>query len=100
MDKESVVPIPVPRVGDEIYVPSHMSMSHGHDDVLGGLARVTHVKEEMSGGLVVPFVSVAEHSGGSYNWEYLALDQERLKEMFGDERARPDPDDRPEFNRW
>lgn len=90
----------IPKVGDEIYVPTSLHMSHGRDDVEGGLAKVTSVKPGISGGKTVSFVTVAEHPGVSYNWEFLAPEQEKLKKDFGEGRAHPDPDHREEFNEW
>jgi hypothetical protein len=70
-----------------------MSIDHGEDDVLGGLALVTSVTRSMSGGdLNTPFVEVAQHDGSSYNWRVLLDEQKELMEEHGDEVARPDPD--------
>lgn len=97
-DRAKVAAMPLPKVGDDIYVPSALHLSHGRDDVVGGLARVKSVSRQMSGGEQVHFVSVKEISGG-FNWEQdLALIQDKLKKEFGKNRAYPDPDDRPEFN--
>lgn len=88
----------VPKVGDEIYVPTSRYLSHGVDDKVGGLATVKSVR--FSKGSNTHFVAVNEVSG-EYNWEnYLASRQKELEEMFGNQRAFPDPDDRPEFNQW
>lgn len=100
-EKENGMETRLPNVGDEIYVPTELYLSHGMDDFCGGLARVTAVKEGISGGKTVHFIQIAERPGSSYNWEqYLVLEQEKLKARFGKSRAHPDPDDRPEFNRW
>lgn len=89
----------IPSVSKEIYVDSSFSMSHGRDDVLGGLATVTKVEKGRSAGETIHFISVKEHPGHGYNWEQvLAKKQEELKEEFGSKRARPIPDKRPEFN--
>ena len=99
-DKAKVSAMPLPKVGDDIYVPSALHLSRGRDDVMGGLAKVTSVSKDMSGGEQVHFISVKEIPSG-FNWEqYLALMQDDLKKEFGKNRARPDPDDRPEFNEW
>jgi hypothetical protein len=83
----------IPKRGDKIYVPTRFYIEHGQDDVLGGLATVTHV-EEKTNGLPVNryFVSVLEHPGTSYNWILLSAEQEKLKAQFGDSVARPDPE--------
>jgi hypothetical protein len=84
----------IPKRGDKIYVPTRFYIEHGQDDVLGGLATVTHVEEKTN---VLPvnryFVSVLEHPGTSYNWILLSAEQEKLKAEFGDSVARPDPED-------
>lgn len=90
--------VTIPKVGDEIYVPTSLYLGHGRDDVEGGLAKITSVKPGISAGKTVSFVTVAEHPGVSYNLEFLAPQQEKLKEEFGNNRAHPDPDYREEFN--
>lgn len=86
-------PLKPPEVGDIIYVRTSMSIDHGWNDVVGGLARVTEVKSAISGGKPTPFVRVAEHpERGGYNWEMLAAEQSRLARDFGMRWAYPDPD--------
>jgi signal peptidase II len=87
-----------PKPGDVIYVDTELYLSHGVDDFRGGKATVSQVKDEMLGGRAVPFVEVAENPGSFYNWEYLAEKQPALAAEFGDARAHPIPDYRPEFN--
>ncbi len=91
---------PVPKVGDVIYVGTSVYLSHGADDFIGGKAKVIEVKEGISGGQPAMFVRVEQRPSTSYNWEFLGLEQEKLKAQFGDEWSHADPDDRPEFNRW
>lgn len=82
-----------PEVGQDIYVESSFHISNGSADVRGGLARVTKVENMNTVEDPRWFVSVAEHPGRSCNWtEHLSKIQDRLKEKFGSERARPDPD--------
>lgn len=96
--KPSSGPQPIPKVGDDIYVESALYLDHGEDDILGGLAKVTSVREERLGDRVVIKVTVAKIPG-IFNWtERLAGLQEKLKEQFGESRAHPEPDDRPAFN--
>ncbi len=98
MKKEDAM-VPVPKIGSDIYVPTSLYMDHGRDDVVGGLAKVTSVKPGISGGKTVSFVTVAEIPD-SFNWEqYLAPMQDKLKKEFGANRARPDPDNRQQFNK-
>jgi hypothetical protein len=86
-----------PSVGDEIYVDTALHIHRGRDDVLGGRARVVAVHHGYHG-LKGTLVEVAEHPGDLYNWELLSLKQSELAREFGDNRARPNPDLRPEFN--
>jgi hypothetical protein len=89
----------VPLVGGIIYVPSALYISRGEDDVCGGKATVTEVKEEIHGNRKVHMVRVKELPRKGYYWENgLMQDQEKLKERFGDNFAYPDPDEREEFN--
>jgi hypothetical protein len=92
----------IPKVGEKIYVPSSMYVYRGSDDFAGGIATISKVEVDKYGhGPENPnycFVSIEERLGSSYNWANLEKEQERLKEMYGDQIAHPDPDDRPEFN--
>ena len=86
----------IPKVGDDIYVPTSLYLSHGVDDVVGGLATVVKVEREKD----YIWVMVAEHQGNRYNWKYLERDQEKHKKRYGNERAYPDPDYDPSANTW
>ncbi len=88
----------VPKPGDVIYVETELYLSHGIDDLRGGKATVTRVKDETIRGRGVPFVEVAENPGSFYNWEYLGGKQAALAAEFGDAWAHAAPDYRPEFN--
>ena len=84
--------IPLPKIGDDIYVPTRMYLSHGCDDIIGGLAKVQKIQEGISGGVVVHFIGVVEVPD-LLNWEhYLFSIQDKLKSEFGLKRAHPDPD--------
>lgn len=88
----------IPKIGQDIYVETHLYLSHGRDDSVGGLARVKRVFKSMSAGEMVWFLEVEEVSG-EFNWEeFLSEKQESLKVQFGPQRAHPDPDHRDEFN--
>ncbi len=89
---------PVPRRGHTIYVDSVMYMGHGMDDRLGGKAKVKSVVTEISGGKPSPFVEVEVFPGRRFNWRYLGPKQKELQKEFKNQMARPDPDDRLEFN--
>lgn len=88
---------PPPSVGDEIYVDTALFLHRGRDDVVGGRARVTKVHNGYHG-MEGIFVEVAEQPGDLLNWEDVGTRQAELAHEFGDRRARPDPDLRPEFN--
>lgn len=85
--------VKVPKVGDKIYIPTSMSISHGSDDIAGGLATVTKVYKYMSGGNPnCVFVGVKEVNK-SYNWtQFIGKEQATLKKQFGKHVAHPDPD--------
>jgi hypothetical protein len=84
-----------PRIGQKIYIPSSRYISHGRDDIAGGLATITEVSEV--GGACNWFVKVAEVSI-SYNYKILMELQAELKEEFGEQLAHPDPDWSPDSN--
>ena len=83
-----------PRAGDDVYVPTSRHLTHGEDDFRGGLCRVSAVRE-LQGAV---FVEVEEDPGTLHSWTYLESRQDELRARHGDERGRPDPDLRPEFN--
>lgn len=83
-----------PRAGDDVYVPTSLHLTHGEDDFCGGLCRVVVVRELQ--GLL--YVEVDEDPGTLHSWAYLEPLQDELRARFRDERGRPDPDQRPEFN--
>ena len=82
----------IPKVGQKIYVDSHYYISHGSDDDEGGIATIESIKESISGGKKCIFVTVKEHPGSSYNWEFLSEKQSALKKEFGKRKAHPCPD--------
>jgi len=82
-----------PKVGDYVYVRTMMSIDHGEDDVVGGLAEVTRVYDSMSGGdAKCKFIEIMQHDRGG-NWtQFLCPEQKRLMRDHGNSFARPDPD--------
>jgi len=81
----------VPTVGVWIYVPTMMSISHGWDDVAGGLAQVTKV-ESMAYNGGDHWISVAQHDR-RMSWKVgLRDEQEKLRKRHGTELARRAPD--------
>ena len=83
----------VPKVGDLVYVNTMLSIDHGEDDVVGGLAQVTRAYKSMSGGnRDCIFIEVAQHDRGG-NWtQWLCPEQKDLMKEFGNKVAYPDPD--------
>lgn len=79
------------KVGDWLYIDSEAYLSHGEDDVHGGLAQI---KEIQADGYVV-FIGF---EGSLYNLKALLKSQTALQERYGDEKAFKDPDTRQEFN--
>ena len=81
------------KVGDKIYIPSAWYISHGSDDMVGGLATISAIEERENVGVLCQFVQIKEFPGKSYNWTlYLKYIQDKLKAEFGDNAAYPDPD--------
>lgn len=86
---------PKPNVGDKIYVPTQVSIDHGWDDICGGLATISVVKESISAGKPTWFIEVKELTGDfgrSWNYEILLEKQANLKKQLGRKKAHPDPD--------
>lgn len=85
----------LPEKGDKIYIPSSWHISRGSDDVAGGLATISKVivderlGEDHMNGVMVEFEEVPSTR---YNYKVLLEKQEKLKEQFGNQIARPDPD--------
>lgn len=82
----------VPKIGEEIYVWGSYSISNGSNDVAGGKAHITEIREETSGGKNYYRVCVREVPSRSYNYGMLMEQQDSLKKMYGDQEAHPDPD--------
>ena len=93
--------LPIPKVGDVIYVPTSLYVYRGNDDFAGGKATINKV--EFSKHLPVDhynytMIGIEERPDTMYNWLPLVEKQKELKKMYADQIAHPDPDDRPEFN--
>lgn len=84
-----------PKVGDIIYVPSSLYLSHGRDDFIGGRAVISKVSKWNSGDI---YISVEARPGTEYRWESLNEEQEKLKKQYKNTIAHPDPDYNTEFN--
>lgn len=85
-----------PYIGQKIYVPTTLYLSHGLDDFVGGIATISKIKPEEH----YILIGIEERPGTLYNWKYLKEGQKEWKKRYGKNKAHPDPDDRPEFNRW
>jgi hypothetical protein len=85
-----------PKIGNIVYVPTALYLSHGRDDIQGGKATISNIDNR--GNYLM--VSVAELPGRSYNWDYLAENQEKWASEYGGIWAHPDPDEDPQFNQW
>lgn len=94
--------IPEPVVGEDVYVPTSLYLSHGVDDFQGGVCRITKIIEQdiPENPINSLFISVAERPGHQYNWFILYEQQAELRERHGDKRGYPDPDYSPESNEW
>jgi len=92
--------VPDLRPGDVIYVETELYLSHGADDIEGGLAEVTEVRNDVSAGKATPFVRVGSDPSALHNWRLLAAEQKELRARHGKSWSHPSPDLRPEFNRW
>lgn len=93
----------LPKIGEKIYVPTSLYLSHGLDDFAGGIATISgiHTSDFLPPDHINYYmVSINDRPDTRYNWRCLLEDQDKLKERYKDEIAHPDPDDRPEFNMW
>ena len=92
--------VPELRPGDVIYVETELYLGHGVDDFRGGLAEVSEMQAGTSKGQPVVYIRVAQQPDTLHNWHYLAAEQKKLRAGHGKNWAHPDPDHRPEFNKW
>ena len=92
--------VPDLRQGDVIYVETELYLGHGVDDFRGGLAEVSEMQEGKSKGQTVLYIRVVQQPDTLHNWHYLAAEQKKLRAEHGKNWAHPDPDHRPEFNKW
>lgn len=89
---------PAPNVGDKVYVPGFLHITHGVDDFEGGLVTVGEVRVDRIKGQKVAFVYIKEDESW-VNWDtFLAPMQADLRKHFGSKAGKPRPDRRPEFN--
>lgn len=91
----------IPKIGDEIYVPSSCYVYRGEDDFEGGLAIISKI--EYSDHLPknhfnYTMVGIKERPNTMYNYKVLLEKQAELKTVYEGKIAHADPDLRPEFN--
>ena len=84
-----------PEKGMKVYIPTSMYISHGQDDVAGGIATVEKIEfstflepEHYNYCMVV----VKEVPGRGFNWNYLMENQIEWKKRYKKRIAHPDPD--------
>lgn len=86
----------MPSVGDILYVPSMLYLSHGADDFHGGKCTISRV---IAGGNPLdPYVEIAEWPGVEIRYVPLFKEQKKLKIEYGNAVGHLCPDYRPEFN--
>ena len=89
----------VPRIGEQVYIPSNLYLSHGVDDYEGGLTTVTEVDiGRPHDGFV--WIGVEFRESGSTRWDVLKASQEQLAQEFGTKAPKATPDYRAEFNKF
>lgn len=92
--------VPELRKGDVIYIETELYLGHGVDDSRGGLAEINETQAGKRKGQPVLYVRVVQQPDTLHNWNYLAGEQRKLRAGHGKSWAHPDPDHRPEFNKW
>ena len=84
-----------PKVGQKIYVPTSLYLSHGRDDFSGGLATIKSVKNDTKSDILDYnriFVEIKERPNHGYNWNYLLENQTKWKKEYAGKIAKADPD--------
>lgn len=93
----------LPKIGEKIYVPTSLYLSHGLDDFAGGIATIEgiHTNDFLPPDDINYYmVSINERPNTHYNWKHLLEEQDELKKKYKNKIAHLIPDDRPEFNMW
>lgn len=83
-----------PKIGQEVYVDSSLYLTHGVDDFMGGLCKISSV--HFIGNTYE--IAVAEDPDVYSSWTELEKEQGALKKKFGIKRGHKRPDNRNEFN--
>jgi hypothetical protein len=85
----------MPKIGDPIYIPSELYVSHGVDDLRGGLTEIATVEPLGDGSY---WITTKFDTASQYNWSSLKVQQAELAKEFGQAPPQNTPDYRPEFN--
>lgn len=91
-----------PIIGEKIYVPTSLYLSHGRDDFAGGIATIDYIKEDTKSDILDYnriMVGIKERENTGYNWQYLLANQEKWSKEYAGCIAHPDPDYAEEANR-
>jgi hypothetical protein len=83
-----------PEVGQYVWHPSLLHLTHGVDDFEGGVCKVSVVVEKPDG----IYVRLEELGDWEVSWKYLLEGQDEWRERYGKQPGRADPDLRREFN--
>ena len=90
----------LPKIGQDVYIPTALYLGHGVDDFRGGLCRIRKIEFGKSAGKECICIEVEENLGTFYNWKLLQEKQKKLAKEYGKRRGYQDPDYRPEMNIW
>ena len=94
----SDAPDGIPKVGDYVYIPTELYVSHGEDDYIGGRTTISSVRGGPDDSLV--WIRTAFDDSQEWRWDVLKQQQAELAEEFGSTPPKRTPDFRAEFNRW
>jgi len=84
------------KVGDSIYIPTSLYLSHGEDDFDGGLCKIIEIGEKFGW----KWIRVKENPSSQHSYDYLLEGQEKWKKEYGNRKGKRSPDYSPQFNCW
>lgn len=91
-----------PSKGESIFIPSSLYLTHGRDDVQGGIAYIDNIipSDHLDEDHINYYMVTLKGFPSSAQWNYRSLmrEQEGLKSKYKDEIAHPDPDFHPDCN--
>ena len=91
----------IPKIGDQIYVPSSYHVYRGEDDFDGGVATINKVvlsDHLLKDHINYTMVGINDREGSLYNYKILIEDQDNLRKRYAGKIAKSNPDLTPEFN--